>query len=425
MKILWLVNSVLPYPTEILGLKKNVFGGWLISSLNNLSSNSEVEKIAIVATYSGKELHKIENEKITYYVIPTKCITKFDADLENKFKYIINEFKPDLIHINGTEFPQSLSMINASNGSVKTITSIQGLVYKCSDYYMSDVKIKDFICNITLRDIIRCDSLYNQKRAFFRRGKYEIDVLKKSDYIIGRTSWDKACVNDITDVRKYRFCNESLREVFYQGKWNIENIDRNTIFISQASYPIKGFHKLLFAINILKKDYPNIMVKVAGTNIVKCDSFKEHLRITGYGKYLRRLIKKMKLEENVEFIGLQSDTQVHDLLLKSHVFVQASSIENSSNSLGEAMLLGVPIVASYVGGTADMLRDKVEGLLYPFHESDMLAKYIKDIFSDDELAVSLGKKAQEHAKITHSLKQNSQNVFNIYKEVINSEGNTK
>lgn len=423
MKILWLVNIIFPYPAEKMGLKKNVFGGWLLSSLNSLSHNNEVEKIAVVATYVGKQFYKIDDEKISYYVVPTKSLTKFNRHLENSFKNIIDEFNPDIIHINGTEFPHSLSMINASGGKVKTITSIQGLVYKYFNYFMAEIPSKDVIFNITLRDIIRHNNLYGQRKDFLKRGKYELEALKRSDYIIGRTSWDKACINDITDVKKYRFCNESLREVFYQGKWDINKINRNTIYISQASYPIKGFHKVLLAISILKKDYPDIVVKVAGANIIKRDNYIERLKIAGYGKYLIKLIKKLKLEENIEFIGLQSDKQVHDLLLKSHVFVQASSIENSPNSLGEAMLLGVPIVASYVGGTADMLKDKEEGLLYPFSESEMLAKYIKDIFSNDELAVSLGNNAQKHAKITHSLDYNSKKLFDIYKEVVNNEKN--
>lgn len=423
MKILWLVNIIFPYPAEKMGLKKNVFGGWLLSSLKNLSNNSEVEKIAIVTTYTGKKIYKIDDKNITYYVVPTKKLIKYNCNLEKSFKSIIEEFSPDIIHINGTEFPHSLAMINASNGNIKTITSIQGLIYKYRDYYFSEISAKDIICNITLRDIIRHNSLYGQRKDFIKRGKYEIEALKKSDYIIGRTSWDKACVNDITDIKKYRFCNESLREVFYQGKWDINKIDRNTIYISQASYPIKGFHKVLLAVSILKKDYPNIIVNVAGTNITKNDNFKSRLKMTGYAKYLLKLIKKLGLENNIKFIGLQSDKEVHDLLLKSHVFVQGSSIENSPNSVGEAMLLGVPIVASYVGGTADMLKDKEEGLLYPFSESEMLANYIKDIFSNDELAISFGNNAQEHAKITHSLEHNSKKLFDIYKEVINNEKN--
>jgi glycosyltransferase involved in cell wall biosynthesis len=107
-----------------------------------------------------------------------------------------------------------------------------------------------------------------------------------------------------------------------------------------------------------------------------------------------------------------------DRLLKSHVFVQTSSIENSPNSLGEAMLLGMPCVASSVGGTADMLRDKEEGFLYRFDDEKMLVKYITDIFEHDKLAIELGKKAKQHANNTHNRLKNTECIINIYKELI-------
>lgn len=73
-------------------------------------------------------------------------------------------------------------------------------------------------------------------------------------------------------------------------------------------------------------------------------------------------------------------------LLKTHVFLLPSAIENSSNSLGEAMLLGMPCVASNSGGTQDILEHKKEGYLYPYTEPAMCAEYISKIFENDELA---------------------------------------
>ena len=110
-----------------------------------------------------------------------------------------------------------------------------------------------------------------------------------------------------------------------------------------------------------------------------------------------------------------------DNLLKANVFVQASSIENSPNSLGEAMLLGVPCVASNVGGTSDMLIDKEEGFLYPYTEPAMLAYYISKVFNDDELASKIGKNAKAHALITHDRKTNTDNMLKIYRRISNEE----
>ena len=72
---------------------------------------------------------------------------------------------------------------------------------------------------------------------------------------MGRTTWDQACTYLINPKVKYHFCNETLRSEFYKDRWKVENCNKHTIFISQASYPIKGFHKFLEAL-VQVKTFP-------------------------------------------------------------------------------------------------------------------------------------------------------------------------
>lgn len=424
MNILWVINTILPYPAKKMNLNISVYGGWLNSLLSDLEKNNDINKIAIVSMYNGNELKKFVVKKITYYLSPVKNNIVYDKNTDKNMSIILDEFNPDLVHVHGTEYPHSLSTINECiRNNIKTVTSIQGLISLCgnNNVYFANIPLKDILKHISFRDIIRHDSIISQAIKFRKRGIYEIQCIKKTDYVIGRTSWDNANVYAITGKDKYKKCNESLRPSFYDKEWNINDIERNSIFISQASYPIKGFHKVLFAVSILKQKYSDVKVYVAGNDIVKynCNTFKEKIKLTGYGKYLRNLIKKYDLKENIVFLGLLNEDEMVERLLKSHIFVQASSIENSPNSLGEAMLIGMPCVASYVGGTSDMLKDKEEGFLYPFNEHNMLAKYIDDIFVNDELAISMGKKAHKHAKLTHDRYENVGQIVKIYKEVIN------
>lgn len=415
MKILWIVNTIFPYPSKMLNLKKEVFGGWLNSLFEELIKNNDLQ-FSIVSSYSGNKLLKFEEKNAIYYLIPCKNKLKYNKNLEKYWKQIFIEFKPDIIHIHGTEYPLSLSCINAYP-NYKYVVSIQGLATMCANVYYSNISIKDIIFNITLRDLIRFDTIINAKNKFKNRGKYEQKILKKCNYIIGRTTWDYSNTYNIAKKDKYLKCNESLREIFYSNIWNIKNINKHTIFISQASYPIKGFHIFLEALNILKNDFPDAKVIVAGNNILSCKNIKEKLKRTGYAKYLGKLIKKYNLSNNIIFTGLLDENNMCEQLLKANVFVQASSIENSPNSLGEAMLLGMPCVASYVGGTSDMLKDKEEGFLYPYTEYSMLAYYISKIFNDDKLAQKLGECARNHALITHDRKTNTETMLKIYKEV--------
>lgn len=417
MKILWIINTILPYPSKKLGMTPTVFGGWLNSLLDGLISSSEIKKIAVATVYKGKKLQKFEDKKIIYYLIPCKNKDKYNKKMEAYWKIINEEFNPDKVHIHGTEFPHSLSFINACPNS-NTIVSIQGLISACGikNIYYANLTIKDIFFNITPRDIIKKDLLLFQAKKFRKRSIYEKEILKKCDTIIGRTSFDNAYSYNITKQNKYEFCNESLRKCFYNKKWDINKIERHSIFVNQASYPIKGFHIILKAANELKNIYPDLKIYVAGNNVIRDKkSFIEEIKLSGYGKFLRKLIKKYKLEKNIIFLGLLNENEICDRLLTSNIFVQASSIENSPNSLGEAMLLGVPSVASYVGGTPDMLLDKQEGFLYPFGDYCLLAKYITDIFENDELANRISENAKKHAQNTHSIEINTNKMIEIYK----------
>lgn len=419
MKILWIVNTIFPYPAKMIGLEKNVFGGWLNGMANEVIENENVD-LAIATVYNGNEIKKISDGKTIYYLIPGAPATKYNKKSEIYWKEINNDFKPDLVHIHGTEYTQGLAFINACS-NIKSVVSIQGLVSVYSKYYLANISKKDILKNITFRDIIKRDNIFQAKKKFYLRGINEEKTIKKSGNIIGRTDWDYANCLAINPNMKYFKCNENLRDSFYTGKWDIKNINRYQIFFSQASYPIKGLHILIEALPIIKKKYPNVKVIVAGQNILDNSSIKSTIKRNGYAKYLDNLINKNGVKENIEFVGILNEEQMKEKMLESNVFVQASSIENSPNSLGEAMLLSIPCVASNVGGTSNLLEDKKEGFLYPYTETAMLAHYIMKIFDDDNLASSLGSAAHKHAALTHDKNKNCQELLNIYTDIINNK----
>jgi glycosyltransferase involved in cell wall biosynthesis len=120
----------------------------------------------------------------------------------------------------------------------------------------------------------------------------------------------------------------------------------------------------------------------------------------------------------VVFTGILDEKQMCERYLKSHVFVCPSSIENSPNSLGEAMILGVPCVASDVGGVIDLLTHREEGFVYQTDAPYMLAHYVCEIFANDDLALQFSKKARIHAIKTHNKEENTKRMMEIYREII-------
>jgi glycosyltransferase involved in cell wall biosynthesis len=359
----------------------------------------------------------LEKEGVLYYLLPTKAFIKYDAQLEFDWQSICEQFKPDIIHIHGTESPSGLACMR-SCPDLNYIISIQGLIGVCSKYYFAGIKRKEILKHITFRDLMKANTLFQAKKQFQKRGIFEKEYILRSYNVIGRTSWDYAHIKGINPNINYHFCNEILRESFYTAsKWDINNKNECAIFLSQATEPLKGLHQVIKAIALLKTEFPEIKLRVAGRNIIKNKSLLEKIRLGGYGAYIRSLVAKYNLKEQVFFTGPLFEDQMLYEYKNAHVFICPSSIENSPNSLGEAQLIGVPTISAYAGGIPDMVTHGESGLLYRFEEVEMLAESIRKVFINDELAKQLSKNGIKAAEKRHNRQINRDQTINIYNTI--------
>ena len=407
MRILWITNIMLPPICEAMNFPVPSVGGWMYSSLKQLQTNFG-NQYAVATIYKGKEFISKDIDGITYYLLPLKgkSFTKYNRHLESFWKEIKESFKPDVVHIHGSEYPHGLAYVK-SCGPENVILSIQGIISCIARYYTADLPAKELGRN-TLRDVLRCDGILDQKKTFEKRGNYEIDIIKHVTHIIGRTDWDKAHVSAINPKAHYHYCGETLRDAFYKNKWDYKECEPHSIFVSQANYPIKGLHMLLNAMPFILRKYPDTMLYVAGSDPTSLPFW----RITGYGKYLLSLIKKLNLREHIVFTGSLDEEAMCRRYLKSNIFVCCSSIENSSNSIGEAQLLRMPYVASFVGGNPEIVGYYPEAL-YRFEEVEMLAERICAIFETEKHFQPF-----PFDKDRYSGDLNSKHLLSIYHEIV-------
>ena len=411
MKVLWITNVALPDVCKDLNVRVSPFGGWLTGYLNEILNNVT----CLVSVFPFSKTIKGSLGNITYYGFKSKGNKK---ELLNYFSDIIDKEKPDVIHIFGTEYTHSNLMMKASKelGMLRnTVVSIQGLVSVYAKHYFAYLPRK-VIYGFTFKEVLKRNNVKLSAEKFKEQGILEVETLKEVKNVIGRTDWDEACVKQINPNINYYFCNESLRESFYDKEWNLENCEKHSVFVSQASYPIKGFHLMLEGFKEIVKKYPDAKLYTTGKNpltIKGMDKLKQSL----YSKYLGKLIKKYKLENNVEFLGFLSEEKMAERFLKSNVFVSPSSIENSPNSVGEAMLLGVPTVSSDVGGVKNMLTHGKDGFIYPADEPYMIEYYVSKIFENSDLAKEISKSAKEHAEYTHNRFLNGKTLMEIYNNI--------
>lgn len=409
IKILWVCNKAPHIVSELMGHTANPTGGWLDSACKSLL---KIENIELCIIFMDKYESEKFGENFSFYsFIENKC--------RKRILNVIKQFDPDVVHIWGTEFSHTMDTVLAAEclGKIeRCVISIQGLVSICSKHYAEGLPCQ-VINRFTLRDFLRQDNIFQGRRQFEQRGRSEIEAIKRVGHIIGRTDWDRAAANMYNPSAEYHFCNETLRESFYQNVWNIEKIQRHSIFVSQCSYPIKGFHYILEAMPEILKYYPDTHIYTTGIDLLNL-SLKRKILISSYQLYLIELIRKYNLQEKISFLGTLSEQQMCEQYLKANVFVSASTIENSPNSVGEAMLLGCPVVASDVGGVKNMLIHEKDGYIYQSSASYMLAYYVKKIFSDDEIAVKFSENARIHAAETHNAEKNIKTLTEIYNHIV-------
>lgn len=413
MKVLWITNILLPDASRALGLPAPVTGGWMHSSARKLAGREDVE-LAVASPWQGKELKKIMAGGISYYLIPVKGdMARYHVSLEKEWLSVKRDFMPDVVHIHGTEFAHGLSYLKAC-GSKGVVVSLQGLVSAHGRYFYGGLSCWDVLKNITVRDLIRRDTLFHRYRRIIRRGKIELQYLQTVNHIIGRTSWDKAHARAANPGAAYHFGSETMRGAFYRNTWSYAGCEKHSIFLSQAASPLKGLHQVLKAMPLVLREYPDTKLYIAGADIIAAGTLKERMKRTGYGKYISSLIRKYKLEGRVVFTGPLDEGRMCGRYLDANVFICPSSIENSPNSLGEAQLLGVPYIASYAGGIPDIAENDKSGMLYRFEETEMLAAAICGTFAKKEFAIAPPQTLERYNPDT-----NAATLLNIYKQCKN------
>ncbi len=424
MKVLWLTSSPMPDHAVILGQTPSPRGGWIPALAQALVADGRVE-LAVATNLQGVQEGSVTVNGIRYYTIPQPGgkinARRLPTSLINGYQRVVKDFQPQVLHIHGTEHFQGL-LTGRGYLTTPTVISIQGIIDVCARHYLGGVPLCTLLFKRTLRDWICLDGLIEQKIRWIRRAKWEREILATNSAFIGRTIWDRAHSRRLNPQARYFHCDELIRHPFLEAQWDIGKLRRHSIFTSCASGPFKGFHILIKAAGILRREFPDLTIRTPLAyfypKLSGLKRFWKNRRSMGYARYLTDLIREEKLENHiVPFASLDANGMAEQLL-QAHVFVLPSLIENSPNSLAEAMLVGTPSAVSFVGGVPSMAQDGESALFFPSGDEAVLAEQIRRVFLDDDLASRLSVSARDVART----RQNKEKIINdsleIYRSVI-------
>lgn len=382
MRILWCTHSMAGFKAETGGYNGC---GWITSLLKEFKNISNVE--IGVTFYYHEPAKSVTRDGVSYFPIYQHHIGTFgkiktflgdytawkDAEKHHldKLKKVVDNFKPDVIHVWGTETDMGLI---SSMVSIPVIVHLQGLLHP----YLNA------LCppGISERTLVLKDGLspiqilknLNGLHYWRYKADREIRIFKACKHYFGRTHWDKAISHLYAPEGSYHYCSEMLRKEFYASRaWSCP---QNNVFqiISTISSPLyKGMDMVLKTAKILK-DFGNLHFewKIIGVSQARIQE-----RLTGI----------RASEVNVEYLGVKTASEILSLEMNSHLYFHPSYIDNSPNSVCEAQLIGMPVLAVNVGGVSTILENGDMGYLVPSNEPDMAASLIVDLSKKRNLLI--------------------------------------
>ena len=385
-----------------------------MSSLQQELVKSPDVRLGVCFCHDG-EPERVEQDGVVYYPVPNhrKALKDKIKDLLNfrdetrdevlwphyvgRFKRVIEDFKPDVIEVFGSELYAGLGALGAKELNVPCALHLQGLLSLSIYIYLPP-------------GVSRCSYMFSrglrgaygnfQLLTYWHRSCHrEKAILAAVSHVIGRTAWDRQAMEVLNPAAKYHYGGEILRPVFYEPAER-RNPQRLTITTTISHPPYKGFDLLLKIAHLLKFQL--------GLDFVwNCYGNVE-------ASFVERVTHISHAEVNVCLCGVATAEQLRDALLSSTLYCHTSYIENSPNSIAEAQILGVPVVATNVGGTSSMVEDGKTGLLFPATDPYMAAYQICRLVTDETLNHEIGYAARLEAQRRHSRKEIVAGLMEIY-----------
>ena len=168
----------------------------------------------------------------------------------------------------------------------------------------------------------------------------------------------------------------------------------------------KGYQYMLQALEILSISNIKLHLKIFGDGILKSEILED--------------IKQRRLTKNITIIPTVSHADLFKAVRQSDLFVMSSVSEGFPMAPAEAMVLGVPVVATKVGGIPELIEDGVSGVLVPAKNAKMLADAIKTVLLDNNLRDSLSLHGQKRIKDNFSPAIICQKLLDYYDKVLKS-----
>ena len=395
MKILWIVGFLPPALAGALGLPAQASGSW-VGALQAALPKGEVQ---LAVCGFEPRLQTPRREEIggtVYWGLPAGDRAALAAALEAE--------QPQLVQLFGTESDHCAWVLELFDAQ-RVLVYIQGLAGPCGEH-MADGLPPRFLRRQPFKEALALRTggltVRQQSQRLLAIGQKERQVLSAARHVLGRTQWDKAYCARYAPGAQYHHLPEIMREPFYAGGWARSGCQPHRLFVSQGNLPLKGLHRAIEALPALAARWPDTQLYVAGWPPPdKGPLLRPALHwLAEYTGYLATLCRRLGVADRVHYTGVLDAAAMRSQLLQAETYLLCSSVENSPNSLCEAMLTGTPCAAAAVGGVPSLLGPG-EGKLFDPAVPGALAGAVEALWADPAGADRLAAAGRRRALAAH------------------------
>ena len=369
-----------------------------------------------VAFFSMKDEKNIKTDCKEYFVEPIDLNTGsklkaldviYSKENKKKMEEALDEFKPDLVHLNNFQRQLSASIIDPIKSrnipivftahdvqaicpAITMMDNDKNICEKCmKGKYLNCIKKK---CNkgSTLKSIVGAlEGYYYRTKNIYT---------KKIDFIITPS-----------EFYREKMIEDGISENKIKALHNFVELKDYDLEVSDEEYALyfgrlskeKGILNLINAFTKLKEG----KLYIAGEGPEK--------------ETIENIIKENKLEDRVKLLGFLNSDQMKETIRKCK-FVVVPSIwyENCPYSVMETLAIGKPVIGADIGGIPELVKNEQSGLTYKYDDIDDLASKMETLFNNEELVTEYGANAKKQANELYGKDMYYKNIMSIYEKLV-------
>lgn len=342
--------------------------------------------VTVITRGSWKKV-KIENfdgikvYRVRFIPLPPAHVNIHGYFLNKFFSKTFDETSFDIIHYHSPLVPP-----------IKTKLSSVTTFHSC---WKTEGKMYDKITDIY--------SLYVRMfNKFFVQN--EINSIKNTDKI---TTVSRKVAEDLSDfygvdISEITVVGNGVNTNFFTPSKN--SCEKSNILYTGRLVYGKGLIDLVKSAEYVCKEYPDALFILAGAGTLR--------------SALEKMVRDLRLEHNFSFIGFIGQEEILKQYQSSTIYMLPSYSEGLPTSVLEAMSCGIPVVATDIPGTSEVMVNGETGLLVPPKEPKKLADAILVLLGDEKLRKKISINSRDYILNNHNLEKIANNMKTVYESSV-------